>query len=47
VHAKHYSNNPDPKTLLSAVEAMGKWVTEQAAQALAKADGKAEVPPQD
>jgi len=47
VHAKHYSNNPDPATLLSAVESMGTWVTEQAAQALAKADGKAEVPPQD
>ena len=44
VHAKHYSNNPDPATLLSAVEAMGTWVTDQATVAQAIADGKNVVP---
>lgn len=40
VHSKHYSNNPDPTTLLSAVDAMGAWVSEQAAVAQAIAEGK-------
>lgn len=40
VHSKHYSNNPDPATLLPAVESIGKWVTEQAAIAQAVATGE-------
>ena len=31
VHGTHYSNNPDPKVLAPAVEAMAQWVLEQAA----------------
>jgi integrase len=38
-HGKHYSNNPDPATLLPAVESIGKWVTDQAAIAQAVATG--------
>jgi hypothetical protein len=34
VHGTHYSNNPDPKVLAPAVEAMAKWVLEQAAIAV-------------
>lgn len=29
VHRRHYSNNPDPKALASAVETIGRWITTQ------------------
>lgn len=44
VHGKHYSNNPDPATLLPAVEAIGQWVLEQAAIAKAVEEGKNVLP---
>lgn len=44
VHGEHYSNNPDPKTLAPAVEAVANWVTGQGAIAEAMLSGDNVIP---
>lgn len=40
VHGRHYANNPDPSSLLSALEAISSWIVRQGEIAKAAASGE-------
>ncbi len=40
VHGRHYANNPDPATLLPALEAISSWIVRQGEIAEAAAEGQ-------
>ena len=40
VHGKHYANNPDPASLLPALEAISAWIVRQGEIAKAAASGE-------
>lgn len=40
VHGRHYANNPDPASLLSALEAISAWIVRQGEIAKAAAEGQ-------